>query len=123
MKNNQFGPYSPIRKSGSFYFVSGQVGVDPATGKASDDIAQQTRQVLRNLSAVLESVGLRLDQVVKTTVFLADMSDFGAMNTVYESLFSAPRPARSTIAVKELPRVGDEAPLLVEIEAIAEHTT
>ncbi len=117
--NESYGPYSPIRKVGNLYFVSGQVGIDPATKAASGFVKDQTNQALKNLREVLKNEGLDLNHVVKTTVFLTDMRDFAAMNEAYESYFVAPRPARSTVAVAELPRITGDTHLLVEIEAIA----
>lgn len=113
-----FGPYSPVRQAGDFYFVSGQIGVDPATKTAPADVADQARQALNNLKAVLGSSGLDLDNVVKTTVFVTDISEFGKVNDVYVEFFSDPRPARSTVGVSELPKVADN-PIKFEIEAIA----
>lgn len=115
----QFGPYSPIRAAGGLYFVSGQVGVNPDTKSAPEGVIAQTKQALDNLRTVLASAGLAMDDIVKTTVFLTDMQDFVAMNEIYESYFATPRPARSTVGVKELPRVGGDVGLCVEIEAIA----
>jgi len=114
-----FGPYTPIRQSGNLYFVSGQVGVDPQTKEASSDVAEQTRQALTNLTSVLAGAQLEMNDIIKTTVFISDMDNFTAINTVYETFFDAPRPARSAIGVKELPRVAGETPVLVEIEAVA----
>jgi 2-iminobutanoate/2-iminopropanoate deaminase len=114
-----YGPYSPIRGADNLLFVSGQVGVDPVTKKAPADIAAQTEQALRNMEDVLYSVEATLQNVVKTTIFLTDMDDFEAMNAVYEKAFSAPRPARSTVCVHELPRVGGAVSIRVEIEAVA----
>jgi len=113
-----YGPYTPVRRAGSLLFVSGQIGIDPTTKQAKNGILQQTEQALNNLKKVLESEGASLDNIVKTTVFLTTMDNFEVMNSVYEKVFAAPRPARSTVGVQELPRVGD-APLLVEIEAVA----
>ena len=115
-----YGPYTPVREAGNLLFVSGQIGVDPNTKQATPDIEGQTRQALANLAAALKDAGASLDDVVKTTVFLVDMDDFAAMNAVYERVFAAPRPARSTIGVGELPRVGGTSKLLVEIEAVAQ---
>lgn len=115
---NQFGPYTPIVKAGATYYVSGQVGVDPITKTCSGDITSQTRQALANLKDVLKTEGLDMGNVVKTTVFLTDMGNFAAMNKEYVKHFDEPRPARSTVAVKELPRLAN-TPLLVEIEAVA----
>jgi 2-iminobutanoate/2-iminopropanoate deaminase len=113
-----FGPYSPIREAGGLAFVSGQVGIDPATKATAPGIESQTEQALLNLTALLKDAGLSLSDVIKTTVFLTDMGDFAAMNAVYLQHFSAPRPARSCVAVAELPRLADH-PLKIEIEAVA----
>jgi 2-iminobutanoate/2-iminopropanoate deaminase len=116
-----FGPYTPVRRTGALdelYVTSGQVGVDPNTKQAVKDVAGQTKQALENLKGILATEGLSMDDVVKVTVFLADMGDFAAMNEAYETFFNAPRPARTTVAVKELPRLAD-APLLIEVEAMA----
>ena len=110
------GPYSQAIDSGAgLIFVSGQLPIDPATGAFPDGgVKEQTRQSLTNASAILEEAGLGLGNVVKTTVFLADMADFAAMNEVYTQFFTAPFPARSAVAVKTLPKGA-----LVEIECIA----
>ena len=110
------GPYSQAIDSGAgLIFVSGQLPIDPATGSFPEGgVQEQTRQSLTNAKAILESAGLSLNNVVKTTVFLADMADFAAMNEVYSQFFSAPYPARSAVAVKTLPKGA-----LVEIECIA----
>ena len=110
------GPYSQAIDSGAgLVFVSGQLPIDPATGAFPEGgIQEQTRQSLTNAGAILAAAGLSLQQVVKTTVFLADMADFAAMNEVYAQFFSAPFPARSAVAVKTLPKGA-----LVEIECIA----
>ncbi|MBP5383134.1 MAG: RidA family protein [Bacteroidales bacterium] len=110
------GPYSQAIDSGAgLVFVSGQLPIDPATGAFPEGgVKEQTAQSLRNARAILEEAGSGLDKVVKTTVFLADMADFGAMNEVYSSFFCAPFPARSAVAVKDLPKGA-----LVEIECIA----
>ena len=107
-------PYSPGIDTGSFVFVAGQIGSDPATGQLADGIEAQTEQVLRNMTAVLEAAGLSLSNVVKTTCFLADLADFDAFNRVYATFVSDPRPARSTFQVAALPRGAR-----VEVEAIA----
>jgi 2-iminobutanoate/2-iminopropanoate deaminase len=109
------GPYSQAIKAGGFVFASGQIPTDPRTGEfVAGGIAEQTEQVLKNLKAVLEASGSSLDQVVKTTVFLADMKEFSGMNEVYAKFFSGPPPARATIAAAGLPRDAR-----VEIEAVA----
>ncbi|MDY2703829.1 MAG: RidA family protein [Prevotella sp.] len=109
------GPYSQAIESNGMVFVSGQLPIDPETGVfASNDIMGQTRQSLTNMRNILESEGLYLSNVVKTTVFLSDMNNFAAMNEVYSSFFSSPFPARSAVAVKTLPKDA-----LVEIECIA----
>lgn len=109
------GPYSQAIRYGQFIFTSGQVALDAVSGElVGEDVQAQTHQVFKNLQAVLESAGASLANVVKTTVFLAQMSDFQAMNAVYASYFTGIAPARSTIAVLELPRKA-----LVEIECVA----
>lgn len=108
------GPYSHAVKAGNLLFLSGQVGIDPATGKIEGDITAQTRQAIANVKAVLATAGCTLDNVVKTTVYLGEMHFFNAMNEVYAAEFGEPYPARSAIAVKELPKQA-----LVEIEVIA----
>ena len=109
------GPYSQAVRAGNLVFASGQIPIDPATGEfVPGGIAEQTEQVLRNLTAVFEAAGLGMDQVIKTTVFLADMDDFTAMNEVYGRFFSAAPPARATVQAARLPRDAR-----VEIEAIA----
>lgn len=117
---NTFGPYSPVRRVGNLLFVSGQVGVHPSTKVAPTDIALQTERTLLNLESVLRQVNASLNDVIKTTVYLTDMDNFEAMNNVYEQRFDAPRPARSTVGVKELPRLAGEIEILVEIEAVAQ---
>ncbi|HYG98334.1 MAG TPA: RidA family protein [Terriglobales bacterium] len=109
------GPYSQAIKANGFVFCSGQTPMDPATGQVVDGgIAVQTERVLKNLSAVLEAAGTSLDKVVKTSVFLKDMNDFGAMNEVYSRFFQGEPPARSTIQAARLPKDA-----LVEIDVIA----
>jgi len=109
------GPYSQAIRVGDLIFTAGQLAIDPATGKLVEGgVAEQTRQVLRNISAVLEAAGSSLGRVVKTTVFLKDMGDFKAMNQVYGEFFASEPPARSTVEVAEL-ALG----ALVEIDAIA----
>ncbi len=109
------GPYSQAVRANNMIFCSGQIPIDPATGEfVSDDVARQTEQVLKNLSAVLEAAGTNLNNVVKTTVFLADMNDFAAMNEVYSKFFSENKPARATVQAARLPKDAR-----VEIECIA----
>ena len=109
------GPYSQAVKAGNLVFCSGQIPINPQTGEfVSDDVAEQTRQVLKNLSAVLKAAETNLNNVVKTTVFLADMSDFAAMNEVYAEFFNENKPARATVQAGRLPRDAR-----VEIECIA----
>lgn len=108
------GPYSQAIDAGQFVFVSGQIPVDPSTGNIPEGIEAQTRQSIANLKAILAAAGLSVDNVVKTTVFLAHMDHFADMNAVYADSFTAPFPARSAVAVKTLPKN-----VLVEIEAIA----
>lgn len=109
------GPYSQAVKTGNLLFVSGQLPIDPATGAfAGDDVASQTRQALKNVSAILEAAGYTCADVVKTTVLLADIADFAAMNAVYAEFFPENCPARACFAVKDVPKGA-----LVEIEAIA----
>ena len=109
------GPYSQAIEVNGFVYASGQLPIDPATGQFPEGgIKEQTRQSILNAQAILESEGLTLANVVKTTVFLADMDDFAAMNEVYASFFQAPYPARSAVAVKALPKGA-----MVEIECIA----
>lgn len=117
--NQTFGPYSPIRRHGDMIFVSGQVGVDPITKTAKSDITSQTRQVLENIAALLGAEHTTLNSIVKTTIYITDMNLFDLMNREYEKYFKAPRPARSTVGVKDLPHVVKGVNLLVEIEAIA----
>ena len=109
------GPYSPAVRAGQLLFVSGQVAIDPATGSlVSGDIRTETRRVMDNLGALLTAAGLGFSAVVRTTVFLADINDFAAMNEVYASYFHEPFPARATVQVARLPRDAR-----VEIDVIA----
>ncbi|HYH86048.1 MAG TPA: RidA family protein [Pyrinomonadaceae bacterium] len=111
------GPYSQAVVAGGFVFLSGQIPLDPATGEfVEGGIAEQTEQVLRNLSKVLEAAGTSLARVVKTTVFLADMSDFTAMNEVYGRYFNENPPARSTVQAARLPR---DARVEIDVVALA----
>lgn len=109
------GPYSQAVRVGHFVYTAGQVAIDPAVGKLIEgNVAEQAEQLLRNLTAVLAAAGATLQDVVKTTVFLRDMADFGALNEVYARHFGPNPPARSTVAVAGLPLGA-----LVEIEAVA----
>ncbi|MBO6098610.1 MAG: RidA family protein [Prevotella sp.] len=109
------GPYSQAIKVGNLVYTSGQIPINPATGNfVEGGIKEQTRQSLTNIKAILEEAGLSMNNVVKTTVFLADMNDFADMNSVYAEFFSEPYPARSAVAVKTLPKGA-----LVEIEVVA----
>lgn len=109
------GPYSQAIQVGNLVFASGQIPIDPATGSfVAGGAKEQARQSLTNVKAILDEAGLTLDNVVKTTVFLADMNDFADVNAVYAEFFAEPYPARSAVAVKTLPKGA-----LVEIEVIA----
>ena len=109
------GPYSQAIRAGSLLFVSGQVPIDPATGNLVEgDIAAQTRRVFDNIGAILEAAGASFDHVVRTTVYLADMNDFAAMNEVYGTYFSSPAPARATVQAARLPKDAR-----IEIDVIA----
>jgi len=109
------GPFSAAVRAGDLLFLSGQVALDPATGKlVGGDIGAQTEQIFVNISAVLEAAGKSFDDVMKTTIYLADMKDFGAMNTVYARYFQTPYPARTTIQAAGLPLGA-----AVEIEVVA----
>ena len=110
------GPYSQAIRVGNLVYTSGQIPIDPATGAfVEGGIREQTRQSLTNVRAILAEAGLAMSDVVKTTVFMADMNDFAEMNAVYAEFFSEPYPARSAVAVKTLPKGA-----LVEIEVIVE---
>ena len=110
------GPYSQAVRAGSLLFVSGQIPLDPDTNTLVEgDIAVQTHRVFRNLAGILEAAGSSLDRVVRTTVYLADMNDFAAMNDVYATYFTSPAPARATIQAARLPKDAR-----VEIDVIAE---
>ena len=110
------GPYSQAIQVGNLVYTSGQIPIDPATGNfVEGGIKEQTRQSLTNVKSILEEAGLTMGNVVKTTVFMADMSDFADMNAVYAEFFAEPYPARSAVAVKTLPKGA-----LVEIEVVAE---
>ena len=109
------GPYSQAVQAGNLLFCSGQIPLDPVSGEiVAGDVRRQAEQVLENIAAVLSAAGAGFNDVVKTTVFLVEMGDFGAVNEVYGRYFSEHKPARSTVAVKELPRG-----VLLEIEVIA----
>lgn len=109
------GPYSQAIQVGNLVYTSGQIPIDPSTGQfVEGGIKEQTRQSLLNVKAILEEAGLTMGHVVKTTVFMADMNDFAAMNAVYAEFFAEPYPARSAVAVKTLPKGA-----LVEIEVLA----
>lgn len=109
------GPYSQAVQVGNMLFASGQLGIDPATGNFVEGaVKEQTIQAFKNVKAILAEAGYDIDDLVKTTVFLADMADFGAMNEIYASQFEGTFPARSAVAVKTLPKNG-----LVEIEVVA----
>ena len=108
------GPYSQAIISGGFVFTAGQIGLDPDTGEFVEGVEAQAERVLENLSAVLEAAGSGMSKVVKTTMYLADMNDFVAVNEIYARYFSEPFPARSAVQAAKLPKGG-----LVEIDAIA----
>ena len=109
------GPYSQAVVAGGFVFCSGQIPIDIETGEfVSDDVSEQTEQVLKNLGAVLDAAGSGFENVVKTTVFLSDMGDFARMNDVYERFFGSSQPARATVEAAGLPKGA-----LVEIECVA----
>ncbi len=108
------GPYSQGIRSGDMLFCSGQLGLDPVSGELADGVEAQAERALRNLASVLDAGGLSFDDVVKTTIFLADIGDFATVNEVYHRHMPDPPPARSTVQVAALPKGG-----LVEIEAIA----
>lgn len=109
------GPYNQAIQVGNLVYTSGQIPIDPATGNfVEGGIKEQTRQSLLNVKAILEEAGLTMNDVIKTTVFMADMNDFSDMNAVYSEFFPEPYPARSAVAVKTLPKGA-----LVEIEVVA----
>ncbi len=108
------GPYCHAKLAGNTLYTSGQLGLDPATGTLAQGVEAQARQALENLGAVLRAAGMDYADVTKTTVFLADMGDFAAINAIYAEFFTGEAPARSCVAVKELPKGG-----LFEIEAVA----
>jgi 2-iminobutanoate/2-iminopropanoate deaminase len=108
------GPYSQAIRSGTLIFTAGQIGLDPGSGELVAGVEAQADRALRNLSAILDAAGTSLERVIKTTIFLADMADFAAVNEVYARHLTSPYPARSTVAVAALPKGA-----LVEIEAVA----
>jgi len=109
------GPYSPAIRAGQLLFVSGQIALDPATGQMTGgDVVAQTRRVMGNLGALLNAAGLSFSDVIRTTIFLADMDDFAAVNEVYGTYFTPPAPARATVQAARLPKDAR-----VEIDAIA----
>ncbi len=108
------GPYSQAVLAGSYLFTSGQLGLDPATGKLAEGVEAQTEQAMANLAAILAAAGVGFKEVVKTTIFLADLNDFQAVNAIYAKAFAAEPPARSTVQVAALPRSAR-----VEIEMVA----
>ena len=107
------GPYSQAIQAGNILFASGQLGINPITGEFAEGVKEQTLQVFKNIKAILAEAGFEIGDVVKTTVFLANMDDFAAMNEVYASQFEGAFPARSAVAVRTLPKNG-----LVEIEVV-----
>ena len=112
------GPYSPAIRAGQLLFVSGQIALDPATGQMiAGDVAAQTRRVMDNLGALLKAAGLSFSDVVRTTIFLADMGDFAAVNEIYGAYFTLPAPARATVQAARLPKDAR-----VEIYAIASYS-
>lgn len=108
------GPYSQAMRAGPWLMTAGQIGLDPVSGQLETGVEAQTRQVMRNLAAVLDEAGLDFEHVVKTTIFLASMDDFGTVNEIYGSHFEPPYPARSTVAAAGLPKDA-----LVEIDLVA----
>ena len=112
------GPYSQAIRVGNLVFLSGQLGLDPETGALKDNVADQTRQALDNIGAILAAVGLNYSHVVKTTVFLKDLDDFNLVNEIYGNIFKDGAPARSCVEVSRLPKKA-----LVEIECIAVYPT
>ena len=111
------GPYSQAIQANGFLFTSGQLGIDPASGTLPPDIAGQTKQSLQNLGAILEEAGYQKSDVIKTVIFLKNMSDFATVNEIYAAFFGDHKPARSCIEVAALPKNG-----LIEIEAVAAHS-
>lgn len=108
------GPYSQAIRAGQFLFVAGQIGIDPQTGELAGTIADETRRTLQNVGEILKAAGSSFQQVVRTTVYLADLADFATMNEVYATFFTAPEPARSTTQAARLPKNAR-----IEIDVIA----
>jgi len=108
------GPYSLYREAGDFVFLSGQIGIDPEKGEMPESVEEQARIALDNVKRILEFLGLNMENVVKTTIFLTDINDFPKVNEIYAGYFTEPYPARSTVAVKSLPKNAK-----IEIEVIA----
>jgi len=108
------GPYSTAAEADGFIFISGQLGLDPDTGEAIPDIESATRQVLTNIRTILSEIGLSINHIVKTTIYLKNITDFAAVNKIYSEYFSHEPPARSTVEVSNLPKG-----VLLEIDAIA----
>lgn len=109
------GPYSQAQVVGNLVFTSGQIGIDPATGAVAEGIEAQANQVFKNITALLAAAGSAMNKVVKTTVFIKDMNDFGTVNAIYGQYFAEPFPARSCVEVARLPK-----DVLIECEVIAE---
>jgi 2-iminobutanoate/2-iminopropanoate deaminase len=118
-----YGPYSPVRQAGDTFYIAGQIGIDPETKRASDGVADQVNQTLKNLGVVLGTVGLGYDDVVKATLYLTDMGTFTQVNEVYVNYFHEPRPARTAVGAAELPRVAGDTKLVFEIDAVAVRST
>lgn len=116
---NPIGPYSQAIEANGFIFCSGQIGVDVATGTIAEGVEEQTRQVMKNLEFVLNAANSDFDHVVKTTIFLKNISDFPTVNEIYGSYFSSHKPARATVEVSNLPKGKLSNSPLVEIEMIA----
>ena len=109
------GPYSQAQITGNLVFTSGQIGIDPATGTLAEGLEAQANQVFKNITALLEAAGSGMNKVIKTTLFIKDMNDFGKVNAIYAQYFTEPFPARSCVEVARLPK-----DTLVECEVIAE---
>ena len=118
-KIKTFGNYSPIKQAGNFYYISGQIGYDAKVNSISDNIEEQAKQALENLNNVIKSAGLNLGNIVKVNQYLLNIDDFKRVDKIYGNYFSEIKPARSTIGVKELPKVTGDIKVLYEIDAIA----